>query len=1420
MEVTQEKFFNELTNPQKSIIMSEQFFDDPHIYIIPAWAEIKEKEIDYGVLEQAINQTVKNHDAHRTHFIKQGDDVYQYFENYVPFDVSKITVQNIGELEEFIKGITFDIYASTPIKFVMFENLSGFGGFCCILHHLIGDAWSLSLILEETLKSYNKLMHEDVSYSPRISSYQSFIHTEENYLTSEKFQKDKEFWESKFEEPAEIFTFKTKETTFETNSQRISYTLPENIKAFCTQKKISVFSFFYAVISVYFSRIIGSNDIIIGTPYLNRTSFSEKNSMGMFISTLPFRQKIHPESTAQDYIKDITISELGALRHQRYPYSELQKYYTAKFGRTKNLYDILFSYQNAKADNTGLAFDFASRWVFTDHQVESLVISISDIDGKDLLTIDYDFLTAIFTKPEIQKLNERLLHVASQMIENIQIPLKEIDIVTPEEKEALLHKLNETQVKYDKKATIATLFAQAAKENPQNIALSFDGKEMTYEQLDAKSSSLASVLKKHGVSRNEFVGILMNRSFEMIISMLAILKAGAAYMPINPDYPGDRIDYMIEDSKCRLLLAGEGLSYENKKLEKLIIKIDPSNHLAHEVVSFENENEPDDLAYVIYTSGSTGKPKGVMIQHSSICNTLLWRKRAYAFDSTFSVLQIPSFAFDSSVEDIFTPLISGSKLVLVNQSNSHFDVPQMKQIIENEKINHMLVVPSFYNVLLNEIPELLKNFKAVTIAGEGFSTELVKKHFSLLPNVKLVNEYGPTENSVCTTFHELSKEEDEVYIGRPIDNCKCYILDGNLKVQPFGIKGELYVSGPGLAKGYIGRNDLTEDRFIKNPFENGKKPYRLMYKTGDVVSIREDGLMQFHERTDYQVKYNGFRINLGEIESRISSCVKNPNVVVLLKQDASSAKLCAYIETAKELNITEVKQELKKFLPHYMLPKEIHLLAKFPLTPNAKIDRNALANMEFEQANTIIVAPRNTLDAQILEAWKKILKQENISIDDNIFELGGDSLSIISIQSHLFKNDIQVNSQAMFENQTIRSLSDYIAKHTESITKTEETIFTPAKTTIEGIQDIHEMPKSILLTGSTGFLGSHILSELMNQYQDVNVYCLVRSKPGKDNAMRLKEVLNFYFGEKYDLLIGTRIIPVNGDLVRDHLGIDVTLYQSLVSKIDSVINCASLVKHFGDYNLFYNSNVLSAQNIITFAKEAKASIHHVSTTSVSGNYLVKNNITYDYTENDFYIGQNYKDNVYVRTKFEAENEMYKAQAEGIPVNVYRVGNLMSRLSDGVFQINKFDNAYFKRIYGFIQIQKLPKNLITQKLEFTPVDSCASAIITLMKYQNKTFHLLNPNVIGIQMLTEEVSKFGINIDFISQVEFNKFIHSEKAVSYLENFITDLNHTSKLDYKTKITINDALTESYLKQNGFKWPVITKEYIHELIKHLLED
>lgn len=1401
----EDKIYYDITYPQKSIFLTDKFYADDHISVISGLCVIKDK-INYSLLNSALNKLVENNDAYRINFKEVNSSIKQFFNDYSYTEYEVLNFDNVDGLREYLKNMTFDAF-SCPLKLGMFKTLDDNGGFFCSIHHSISDAWSMTSLTENVLKYYYYLLNNQ-EIEEKTFSYVDFINSEKEYLNSNKYLKDKEYWENIFETPIDYLNLKKGATLFDTKSIRKSFNIPEEISKYCTLQKISPFSLFFASISLYFSRIYNQKEITIGTPVLNRTNFAEKNTSGMFIATLPFRQKIDDNLTAYEFIKQISVNQIGLLRHQKYPYSELQDYYGKKFGRSTNLYDILFSYQNARTKNDKFNLDFESEWIFSNHQAEALVINICDIDNTGILNISYDYLENLFTEKEITDIHNRIIAVINQLMENSDMLLKDIDIVTKNEKDLLLNKFNDTYVPYDKTATISKLFEEAVKKHPKNVALIYDDSTLTYSELNKKANELATILKENGVKNNDIVGLMFYRSFEMIIAQLAVLKLGAAYLPIDPVYPKERIDYMISDSKCNFLLKSESTNFENNNIKTFLVD---ANKLTKNV-EFKNESNPENLAYIIYTSGSTGRPKGVMIKHKNIVNTLLWRKNLYNFNTEISVLQIPSFSFDSSVEDIFVPLISGSKLILLKQNNTNFNVPMMQELIEKYHPNNMLIVPSFYNVLLNELSEKLKDFKHIIVAGEGFSSELVSKHFSLLPNVKLYNEYGPTENSVCSTFYEFDGKDNTVYIGTPISNCKCYVLNENLKLQPFNIKGELYVSGPGVSSGYIGRDDLNKQRFLQNPFDKET----VMYKTGDIVTINSDGNLSFCERADYQIKYNGYRINLGEIETAISTFTKIPNVIALVRKENEHSILTAFIETENDINITDLKHSLKKFLTHYMIPKEIFLLPKFPSTPNGKIDRKALEN--YKPTNTTkrnVTMPRNELDEKILSIWKNILKQDNIGIDDNIFDIGGDSLSIISIQSMLFKENIKVRSQDLFENPTIRLITDKIITNNSDNTTSSKHFDRLYKDDINTITKLTYTPKNVLLTGVTGFLGVHILAELLNNYPNINIYCLIRSKPNKTYMERFKEIIHYYFDNKYDLLINNKIFPIEGDLARDNLGMDITGYKMLQTQIDTIINCASLVKHFGVYDTFFNSNVLSVKNLIDFAKTANCTLNHISTTSVSGNFLVKNNLTYDYTENDFYIGQNYEDNVYVQTKFEAEALIFDEQKNGLNANIFRIGNIMPRISDGKFQINKLDNAYYKRIDGFLKLKFLPDNLKNQELEFTPVDSCAKAIVKLLAYNNKVFHLLNHNTINISLLLEIAKAQNKSIEFVDETTFSNYIHSLDDNSLLDSFITDLDDKKQLHYETGITINSDITKRYLQILDFRWPTITKDYLDKFLK-----
>ncbi len=1431
MKETKERVYYDLTYPQKSIITTEQYFNDPHISTISGYVVIKDS-VNMDLLKEAVDIFIQNHDALKIRFEKLGDEIKQYFEQDEKSIIDEITVESLDTLVEKLNSTTFELFNSKLYYAVVYETKDGYKGYAFTLHHAITDAWSETILISQINQIYDTLLHGKPATDFPKTSYLEIIDQENHYLFSDKFIKDKEYWDSEYNEALEVPNIRGTQK-FDVKAKRLIYDIPKKYFDFCTESKLSPFAFFLSSIFIYFSRIFNNNNFVIGTPVLNRTNFQAKNIFGMFISTQGFKQSIDDSISVKSFIENVSSSQFSLLRHQKYPFELLQKTYGEKFGRTQNLYDILFSYQNARVDtDTKLSFEYESKWVFSGAQADCLDISIFDIDNTGTLQLGYDYLTAIYTEKDIERIHQRIVHILDQILDNPDMLIKNIEIVTDSERKRLTKDFNNFSKKYDMNSTISTLFEKVAKNQPNKVALIYDGKEMSYKELNEHANYLAKLLRDNGIKNNDIVGIMTYRSFEMIIAQLAILKCGGAYLPIDPAYPEDRISYILEDSKCPLLLTTSQIKTDNIKTPTFNIDLEK---IGLEDENLENINKPQDLAYVIYTSGSTGRPKGVAIEHFGIVNTLLWRKEYYKFDDSFVTLQIPSFAFDSSVEDIFTSLISGSKLIILKQNNTNFNLPLISELIKKYQVNHMLIVPSFYNILLNELSEDLKNAHIFTVAGEGFSEELVKKHFDLLPNVRLVNEYGPTENSVCSTFYEFDKEHTKILIGKPITNCNCYVLNHDLKLQPYGVKGELYVAGPGLSRGYIGREDLTKERFVKNPFydksfdeiysDDFVSPRKnLMYKTGDICVQNEDGNLMFCERADFQIKYNGYRINLGEIESVLSRVSKTPNTACVLKNANTKAILVAYIESSEigKIDLGHVKKELSKYLPHYMVPNEIYILSKFPSTPNGKIDRKALERYEVVAEKEEIIPPRNNLDATILEAWKQVLNLNEISIDKSIFDLGGDSLSIIAIQSILYKHNIHTGVQDLFENPTIMELSDSIksATHEKQIDVSKEKAFVRLyKDDFSNVKKpTLDYPDSILLLGVTGFLGAHILNELLNIDKVKNIYCIIRSQPEKTSEERLVETLDFYFDGKWKDEISNRIHVLDGDLSREKLGLSPTEYADLAIKVKSIFNSASVVKHFGNYDLFYNSNVLSVEHLIEFAKKSNCTFNHISTTSVSGNYLVKNDITYDYTENDFYIGQNYEDNVYVHSKFEQEALLYKAQQENIKVNIYRVGNIMPRIKDGKFQTNKFDNAYYKRIYGFIKLGILPENLRDQFLEFTPVDILAEAIVKLSRYENKVFHLLNDKTITIDKLLDSLKTYDKTIQFISEKSFEKNIKENTSNELLESFITDLDYKDNLDYTTHITINNELTNKYLEQVDVEWPEITDEYISNFIKDMI--
>jgi amino acid adenylation domain-containing protein len=577
--------------------------------------------------------------------------------------------------------------------------------------------------------------------------------------------------------------------------------------------------------------------------------------------------------------------------------------------------------------------------------------------------------------------------------------------------------------------------------------------DLSYSRLNEKADRLAEIAKKKGVQTDTIVGIMVERSLDMIVGLLGILKAGGAYLPLDPEYPQTRIAYMMQDCQANLLLSQghllDRIPFKNDEYE--IIDLGTMDVTSNSppapgaVKPVEKNREKNSLAYIIFTSGSTGKPKGVAIEHRSIVNTLVWRKNHYRFDENDIVLQLPSFSFDSSVEDIFTPLISGSQLLMV-QAHQRFDVDYIRELLRTIAVTHFLNVPVLYKTYLDEIPEALGGLKHITIAGENFAQDLVDRHFQHLPQVRMYNEYGPTENSVCSTAYQFGPERTWISIGKPISNVRCYILDSSGELCPIGTSGELCLAGAGISRGYVNNPELTAEKFRRAVIRHSSfvissssklSTNDRFYRTGDLARWLPDGNIEFQGRIDNQVKIRGYRVETGEIASRLLKHEAVDDAVVMVREyDGGEKYLAAYIVTAARSTklASELSEYLSTVLPEYMVPSHFISIDRIPLTPGGKIDIHALP-APGTGPSLIYTAPGNEIERKLVKIWTEILPgsaesgDSTIGIDDNFFMLGGHSLKATAMVSRIHKIfDVKVPMMEIFNWPTVRGLSGYIKK--------------------------------------------------------------------------------------------------------------------------------------------------------------------------------------------------------------------------------------------------------------------------------------------------------------------------------------------------------------------------------------------------------
>ena len=657
-------------------------------------------------------------------------------------------------------------------------------------HHLISDAWTAGLVVNEIMDYYEKIINSQI-IDNQNPSYLDYITSEQEYLNSEKFNKDKEFWNEIFKTVPEVATIpsinvENSNSSLSCKAKRKQFVIPKEtmnlINEFCKQNKASAFNFFMAVLAIYLSRVSSLDDFTIGTPILNRGNFKEKQTTGMYISTIPFRISINHKIPFAEFLSNISADFSKIFRHQKYPYQYLLEDLRKKDSSIPNLYNILLSYQNVRSNKQTSDINYESSWVGNNFISDDIDIHLYDMNDTGDINIAYDYLISKYSIDDICSIHARFLYIINQVLENNDITLNEIEIVTPDEKKKILYDFNNTSADYPRDKTITQLFEEQVEKTPDNIAVVFENQKLTYRELNERANSLANYLRSQKIGRNDIVGIMVNRSLEMIISILAVLKSGACYIPIDPEYPQDRIAYMLNNSNTKLLLTFKRLENKVTFDNKLFVELDNELYNSNKD-NLININEPDDLAYIIYTSGSTGKPKGVMLKHSNINNFIQGMCNVVDFNSRKTIVSVTTISFDIFVLESLLPLEKGLKIVIANE-NEQNDARLFNALCLKNNVNIIQTTPSRFQVLISNSNELnyLESITDILVGGESFPKMLLEK-LQQLTKANIYNVYGPTETTVWSTVKNLT-DETSITIGKPISNTRCYILDNNKKLLP------------------------------------------------------------------------------------------------------------------------------------------------------------------------------------------------------------------------------------------------------------------------------------------------------------------------------------------------------------------------------------------------------------------------------------------------------------------------------------------------------------------------------------------------------------------------------------------------------------------------------------------------------------
>ena len=1251
---------------------------------------------------------------------------------------------------------------SGPLVKTFLSRADGGDILLIILHHLIFDGRSVPLLLGRLLEVYMALDAGTQAPENRLAaSYADFVDWESNMLASDQGRKHQDYWHQQLQLPIpclELPTDRPRPDHGTTQGRTVSYSLSSethtSVRSLAAKLDLTPAVLFLSIYLILLHQRSGKRDIVVGMPTVGRPEDRFDKVVGYFVNMIAVRARLTGAQSVLEYMRDVQKTVADGLDHSAYPFPKLvSELCPPRVKGHAPIFQVAFEYQSESVfawqpeDRDTPAAQLASslEYISEIRQEGEFELALEIQSYGDDTQLHLKYAPEIYNHERIEALMSDFCKLLDLCIGDPQLQLNDLPTAGSEANWPDTAPQKPIYAPYPNTSCIHHLISKQSVRTPDAPAVRYLDTSLTYSELEQRSDTLALALVANGLTEQQRVGVCVSRSLDMIVALLGVMKAGAIYVPLDPDYPDERLRYMIKDSGCTLVLTQ---SPREPQLRQLLpdnvtsICLDrdwPDLATAASSVDGLPTTSSRSLAYIIYTSGSTGNPKGVMVEHHSIVNLLYSMREEPGFKPGERLLALATYSFDIAVVELFLPLIMGGECCLCD-SETLRDGGQLKAEIERLRPNYIQATPMTWMMLLRSGWRNPGNIRMVT-TGEALPTVLRDQFVE--HDMPVWNMYGPTETTVYATCWRVNSNTP-VLIGRPLNNTRAYILDDAGNPVAAGTPGELYLGGDGVARGYWQKEDLTQQRFIDRSLNGGER----MYKTGDLARWHESGQLEYLGRLDDQVKIRGYRIELGEIETQLAG---HPHIaqcsVTAEKLHDSPILVAHYVPEQDALDESTLRDYLRTLLPSYMVPTRYRSLRTLPQTPSGKVDKRALTNAT-NDTSAAKAPSESSVESKILSLWRSFFDNPKLGPDDSFFDVGGDSMMAQSM-THTMQQELGISLTAgvLFTFDTARTLASAVEQQPNqavAVSAPQQALNLHAEAVLDAdiIPDAPaapcKPPQNVLLTGATGFLGAHLLAELLER-TEAQIHCLVRADNRSNAEQRLADTLSHY-GLWKDWM-RARLAPLPGRLDRPCLGLDQNTFDSLAKNLDAIYHNGALINQSYPYLLLKPSNVEGTAEVLRLACRGKATpVHHISTISV------QDFSSPEIDEELMVPHHKHLQGGYIQSKWVAEQLICIAHQRGLPVTIYRPSRIVGHADHGIMNTQ---DLFCRMIKSVVTLGTVPDSGFYDNI--IAVNDASRFIVNASLHDGihgRALHVMNPAWYHSDQLNEFIRQEGYDIERVS------------------------------------------------------------------------